>query len=271
MNHQIFQPHIDLADFVKSYWVLEGEKDETPNRNTIVPDGCVKMIFHYADPYKHLISKDKNEILPKSFVVGQLTLPFEVSPMGKTGTFLICFQPDGFQPFASFPIKEIENKTVELSAIFGSEGMIFSNKMLNAENTTQRIALANEFLLKQLTDKQKIDQIVKTTVETLFNTNKKLSILELSKQNNISQKGLERKFSSAIGLRPKQLSKIIRLQNTLKILLNEEVRNFATLAYENEYYDQAHFIKDFKEFTGLTPTEFYGDELKMSLIFERKN
>lgn len=77
-----------------------------------------------------------------------------------------------------------------------------------------------------------------------------------------------RKFSSAIGISPKQLSKIIRIQATLKTLLTKEITSLTDLAYENEYFDQAHFIKDFKEFTGLTPKEFYGNHLKMSLIFE---
>lgn len=77
-----------------------------------------------------------------------------------------------------------------------------------------------------------------------------------------------RKFSSAIGLSPKQLSKTIRLQAILKTLLTKEVTSLTNLAYENGYFDQAHFIKDFKEFTELTLKEFYGDHLKMSLIFE---
>jgi AraC-like DNA-binding protein len=81
---------------------------------------------------------------------------------------------------------------------------------------------------------------------------------------------LARKFSSAIGLSPKQLAKTIRIQTTLKKLLNEEITSLTDLAYENEYFDQAHFIKDFKEFTGLTPKEFFGDDLKMSLIFDKE-
>ncbi|MBL7882399.1 MAG: AraC family transcriptional regulator [Chryseobacterium gambrini] len=76
-----------------------------------------------------------------------------------------------------------------------------------------------------------------------------------------------RKFSSAIGLSPKQLSRTIRLQAALKMLLNDQFSNLVELAYENEYYDQAHFIKDFKEFTGSTPKEFYGTHLKMSSLF----
>ena len=73
-----------------------------------------------------------------------------------------------------------------------------------------------------------------------------------------------RKISKTIGLSPKQLSKTIRLQTTLKTLLNQKKSKLTDLAYENEYFDQSHFIKDFKEFTGISPKEFYGDDLRIS-------
>ncbi len=122
-----------------------------------------------------------------------------------------------------------------------------------------------------MTDTKTIDQIVKSTIETILTANGQLSINELSKQKNINRRQLTRKFSSAIGLSPKQLSKTIRLQATLKTLMSKNDKSLTDLAYENEYFDQAHFIKEFKEFTGLTPKEFYGDHLKMSLIFDKKN
>ena len=128
--------------------------------------------------------------------------------------------------------------------------------------------LIEAFLINRLTSDASVDHIVESTVETIFSAKGQLTVNELSEQNNTNRRQLVRKFSSAIGLSPKQLSKTIRLQATLKVLLAEEQTSLTDLAYENEYFDQAHFIKDFKEFTGLTPKEFYGDDLKMSLIFE---
>ena len=75
---------------------------------------------------------------------------------------------------------------------------------------------------------------------------------------------LERNFATQIGISPKQLSKVIRLQATLQMLLNHTTATLTDIAYENEYYDQAHFIKDFKEFTGITPKDFLTDD-KMAL------
>ena len=74
-----------------------------------------------------------------------------------------------------------------------------------------------------------------------------------------------------IGLSPKQLSKVIRLQATLKILSTQNAENLTTIAYECNYYDQAHFIKDFKEFTGMSPKQFYADNLRMSALFIENN
>ncbi len=271
MKPQIFEPNSELAEFVKCYWTLESLMDNTPKINTIVPDGTMKLIFHYGDLYKNHLENGKSCILPKYFLIGQLTRPYVVEPLGKTGSFVVRFHPNGFSPFTTIPIKEMENTAVPLEKLFGKEGQEIGEKILNAKSTSERIDIIETFLLNRLTDKKNIDVIVKSTVETILTANGQLSINELSKQKNITRRQLTRKFSSTIGLSPKQLSKTIRLQNTLKTLLSKSNKSLTDLAYENEYYDQAHFIKEFKEFTGLTPKEFYGGHLKMSLVFENND
>lgn len=268
MKPEIFEPHSELTGFVKCYWTLESDKDDTPIKNTIVPDGTMKLIFHYGDEYKYHPKNRDSVILPKCFLIGQLTEPYVVEPLGKTGTFIVRFQPNGFLPFTTLPIKELENTAVPLYELFGKEGEEIGERILNANSTSERIELIDQFLINRLTSTDTVDHLVKSTVETIFNVNGQLSVNELSQQNNVNRRQLTRKFSSAIGLSPKQLSKTIRLQAVLKTLLTKETTSFTDLAYENEYFDQAHFIKDFKEFTGLTPKEFYGDHLKMSLIFD---
>ncbi|QNM84820.1 helix-turn-helix transcriptional regulator [Polaribacter pectinis] len=270
MNHKIFEPQNNLAEWVKCYWTLESAFENTPLKNTIIPDGTMKLIFHYGDTYKHYPNEKESIILPKCFLIGQLTRPYIVEPLGVTGSFVVRFQPNGFLPFANISIKEIQNTAVPIDKVFGKDGEEIGNQILNANSTSERIKLIETFLLKKLTDKNTIDNIVKSTVDTILNANEQLSVNELSKQNNINRRQLTRKFSSTIGLSPKQLSKTVRIQNTLKTLLTKEVTSLTELAYENEYFDQAHFIKDFKEFTGLTPKEFYGEQLKMSLIFDSK-
>lgn len=270
LNPKIYEPNIELSEFVKRYWTLDGAKENIPLKNTIVPDGTMKLIFHYGDTYKHHSQNGEIIILPKSFLIGQLTKPYVVEPVGVTGSFVVQFKPNGFLPFTSIPIKKMENTAVPLHIIFGENGIKLANQIINANATSERIQIVEAFLLHKLADRKNTDSIVKSTIETIFNTNGHFSVNEFSKNNNISRRQLARKFSSTIGLSPKQLAKTIRIQTTLKKLLNEENLSLTDLAYENEYFDQAHFIKEFKEFTGLTPKEFFGEDLKMSLIFDKK-
>ncbi|MCL9807688.1 helix-turn-helix transcriptional regulator [Flavobacterium amniphilum] len=267
MDYKTYEPGTDLNPFVKCYWTLESPREVIPEKQTIVPDGCLEMIFHYGDLYKQYIENQETIVQPRCFVIGQLTRPLEIESTGETGIFSVRFHPNGFLPFSVIPIKEMENKAIPLEKIFGKEVLETEQNVLQSNSALERIKHIEAFLLHQLTDAKTIDRIVKSAIESIFMANGTLSINELSKQKNINRKQLERKFSAAIGLSPKQLSKTIRLQNTLKMMLNNSFTSFTELAYENEYYDQAHFIKDFKEFTGFTPKEFYGDNLKLSSLF----
>ncbi|MEO1588938.1 MAG: helix-turn-helix transcriptional regulator [Bacteroidota bacterium] len=270
MRGKIFEPSKELEAFVMCYWTLDFPRTETPQINTIVPDGTMKMIFHYGGLYWHHPEDGERFLQPRCFLIGQLTRPYVVEPEGDTGTFVIRFHPNGFLPFATIPIKEMENQPISLERLYGEEGKELERKILAASSTTERIAIAEQFLLKRLTDARTIDEIVQSTVDTILSANGQISVNELSEKNQVNRRQLVRKFSTTIGLSPKQLSKTMRLQAALKALLTQEKAKLTELAYDNEYYDQSHFIKDFKEFTGLSPKEFYGDDLKMSLIFEKE-
>lgn len=267
MNYQVFEPSEELSILVKCYWSLESPKAENPEKQTIVPDGCIEMIFHYGDLYRQYTENGDSIVQPRCFVIGQLTRPLEIEPTGETGIFSARFHPNGFLPFAGMPIKEMENTAVSLEKLFGSDGPEIEEKILNARSTEERIRLIEAFLFARLADAQTIDRTIKSTVETILTGNGKFSVDQLSKQAEISRRQLERRFSSAIGLSPKQLSKTIRLQATLKMLLDKNFTTLTALAYQGEYYDQAHFIKDFKELTGFTPKEFYVSRLKMTSLF----
>ncbi|REK49457.1 MAG: helix-turn-helix domain-containing protein [Bacteroidetes bacterium] len=267
MQYKTYRPIKDLNTFVKCFWTLEGPKENADVRQTIVPDACIEMIFHYGDLYIQHLENGKSIVQPRCFVIGQLTRPLEIEPSGETGIFSVRFHPMGFLPFATVPIKELENTAVSLEKLFGKEGRELEEKILKTNSTRERIEYIESYLLQRLINRENVDRIVVSTVETILTANGQFSINEISRQAKISRRQLERKFSSAIGLSPKQLSKTIRLQATLKMLLNNNFTSLTSLAYENEYYDQAHFIRDFKKFTGHTPKGFYGNNLKLSSLF----
>jgi methylphosphotriester-DNA--protein-cysteine methyltransferase len=144
-------------------------------------------------------------------------------------------------------------------------------KIIHAPDTASRINIIEEFLLDKLKTQATIDTIVKSTIDILLSTKGSKSINTILKDNLSKRRQLERKFLKQVGMSPKQLSKVIRLQTALKLLLNQQSERLTDIAYESEYYDQAHFIKDFKDITGTTPNQFLENEtmLLSSVIYTK--
>ncbi|MGZ8552408.1 MAG: DUF6597 domain-containing transcriptional factor [Chitinophagaceae bacterium] len=267
MNYQVYTPIPDLQSFVKCFWTLEDDGIEQAVKQRVLPDGCMEMIFHYGDPYRQYFEDGSSIIQPKSFVFGQIISYIEIEPTGVTGLVAARFLPDGLSPFLKTPVSSLENKAVHISNVFGEKGKELEVKVLASNNNAERIKIIETFLLSRLIDPQTINTITKSCVDIIFRSQGQLDVLELAGELKINRRNMERKFVSAIGLSPKQLSRVVRLQATLKMLEQKNFGSLTSLAYENGYYDQAHFIKDFKEFTGTSPKFFFSENLKLATLF----
>nr|WP_262909240.1 helix-turn-helix transcriptional regulator [Mucilaginibacter roseus] len=109
--------------------------------------------------------------------------------------------------------------------------------------------------------------MVRSSVALIIELKGRQPIGELTGKLPVSRRQLERRFSTAVGLSPKQLSKMVRLQTSLKMLSEGQFSCLGDVAYDNDFYDQSHFINDFKEFTGLSPKEYYAGNLRMAMLF----
>lgn len=265
MNYQTFKPHSNLEPLVKCYWTLEVPYQRDVQKQLIIPDGCIDMIFLLGDDIKRYSSGEEFILQPRQFVLGQITESFYVEPTGYVNSFAVRFYPYGFANFVQTPIKELANKETPIQLLFGeTPSNELGEKIIKAANTEKRIEIIEEFLLSKLNDKGTIDNIVKATIDAILLTKGSAPINSVVKDDLSKRRQLERKFIKKVGISPKQLGKVIRLQTALKMLLNRQSENLTNIAYESEYYDQAHFIRDFKEFTGTTPKDFLEDD-KMTL------
>jgi AraC-like DNA-binding protein len=242
-----------------------------PQKQRIIPDGCMEMIFILGDGIRRYTSNEDFIIQPRAVVIGQLSKPFVIEPTGYVHCFATRFYPYGFANFITTSLKALENKETPIAELFGSiaSGML-EQKIISAETDEGRIEAVQEFFMAKLDEQSIIDHIIKTTIDVLLSTNGSASIKAIVNDERAGRRQLERKFLKHVGLSPKQLGKVIRLQAALKLLLNRGHENLTEIAYQSDYYDQAHFIRDFKDFTGINPREFLKDEeMLLSSIFYR--
>ena len=267
MKYETFEPQDALDGIIKCHWTLKDDDPVQLEKQKIIPDGCMELIFHFGDKYVQYKSDGRSILQPQAFVIGQLTETLEIQPSGRTDIFSTRFHPGGFKPFCTFPIREMNNRAVPLGEIWKKEGDKLQSEMFDATILEQKIQIVESFLLRHLSSRSVVDHVIHDTITTIVSAHGQLPVHQLASEQHINRRSLERRFASEVGLSPKQLSKVVRLQATVNDLFNQKFDKLTDLTYHHGYYDQAHFIRDFKEFTGLTPKKFFSSSLKMSSLF----
>ncbi len=269
MKYETYQPHADLDSLVKCYWTLEVPPEAASEKQRIIPDGCIEMIFVLGDDIRRYTGDDTFIIQPRAMILGQISEPFFVEPTGAVHSFAVRFYPYGLFGFLAVPLVGLANRETPINDLFGEHaGTSLAKDIGAAADTKERIDIIEHFLLRRLAEDTVIDEVVRSTIDTLFLTNGSAQIKSILDGGPAQRRQLERKFVNQVGTSPKQLGKVIRMQTALKMLLNQEPTSLTEIAYESAYYDQAHFIKDFKEFTGLSPGAFLDDKhMALSSLF----
>ena len=269
MNYQTYPSHPDLSSWVSCYWTLEVPAESDPQKQRIVPDGCIEMAFILGDDVRRYTSETEFILQPRSMVLGQTIRPFLIQPTGYVNTFAIRFYPYGFSSFVDVPIERLANKETPIHELFDNDlAKELEVQVTRAASTEERIEIIDRFLLDRLSEKRTIDRIVINAVDTLLAMKGNAAVGHIANADLVTQRQLQRKFLKQVGIGPKQLGKVIRFRSALKRILDRNTGTLTDIAYEADYYDQAHFIKDFKEYTGTTPKQFLNTEsLGLSALF----
>ena len=272
MHYDTFEQNPNLNAVVKCHWILEVPADLEAPKQRIVPDGCIEMCFILGDDVRRYTSEEEFIIQPRAMVIGQITKPYFIQPVGYVNTFAVRFYPFGFANFISTSISELADKETPLEDLFDpKEVKQLVDQIIKAATTEARIAAVESFLLNKLHETTVIENIVSKTVDAISRTGGNVSINELLQENPSQRRSLERKFAKEVGISPKHLGRIIRLQAALQLMLHKKGEKLTQIAYESNYYDQAHFIKDFKDFTGINPKEYLtNDQMMLSSLINSK-
>jgi AraC-like DNA-binding protein len=237
---------------------MESGLFEPDVQERVIPTENVQLMFHYKEPFLVCHPNTIAARQPRSIISGLNNSFSDVSTFGEAGVVFVSFYPSGACHFFDFPLFEIENRSIDLGDIFCSEVRQVEEHLQTKSSTNERIKVIEDFLLKRFSPVADYDsKLVDAGIRFIKQSRGQLSSATLSEKLSVTTKNLERKFSEYIGKTPKQFIRLIRFQATLADLGSTQQISFTEHAYRNGYFDQAHFIKEFKSFTGFTPREFH--------------
>ncbi len=271
LYYKEFQPHPLLARYIKCYWILEGHKKlPSPKAERILPDGCMELIFHLNDPVKRQ-TVDSFETQPRSFVSGQIRRYILLEPTGQLGVMGIRFQPAGAAAFFRVPMLELAEQTVGLDLIWGNPGKELESRVMETRTHCERVRQMEAWLIRQIDPRHNSDGVVDAAISAIISAQGEISMDTLLRKLPVSGRQLERKFNEKVGLTPKLFSRIIRFQKIFKLIAKNGPQRLTPLALDCGYYDQSHFIREFKEFSGVNPAVYFTQTHRMSDFFTSSN
>ncbi|WP_249219855.1 helix-turn-helix domain-containing protein [Chitinophaga sp. HK235] len=248
-------PSAPLQPFIQAYKIIESQ-DARVNR--VLPDTTPAIAFRYKGRINYLSDQQANPV-PAAVISGLRSSVRLINYQENTAAIIVQFKPAGAAAFFKTPLHELFEHSVSLdNFISRQQTAIIEEQLAEAKTTHERITVI-ETLLLSLLHGSKQDNLILNVLQQIQTTQGDLPIKNLAASNYLSQDAFEKRFRKTIGTSPKQYASIIRLKSL--ITRKQPTQSLTDLALDAGYFDQAHFNKSFKRFTGLTPSHFFQSPL----------
>ncbi len=251
MRFDTYLPCEALKSYVKAFVISENTEESTYK---VLPDTGLVIGFQYKGRLSQL-NNGTQVALGSSGLTGLHDSFRLFTNSSDTGSVLVYFMEAGAAPFFRQPIHELFRESVSLDHfVLRSELLILEEQLCAAKTDVNKIKVVEQFLISRL--KQPVaDNLVLGALSLIHKAKGNIRMKELMEQLHTSQSPLEKRFRQAVGTSPKKFASIVRFKHTLQLF--DSQRSLTKLGYEAGFYDQAHFIKEFKNFTGETPESFF--------------
>lgn len=239
-----YLPAQDLSFFVEFYWVVRWDlRGQEPYVQETLPHPCVHLVFEPG----------------QSMVFGVSTGKFSRKLEGKGRVFSIKFRPGAFYPFVKLPVSRFTNTSCSVEEVFGEDGRKLEEAMLACDDEQRMLEIAERFLRERGPERDAHIETINQIVDSIIAHPEITRVDDIVERFRLNKRTLQRLFNQYVGVSPKWVIKRYRLHEAAERLASSEHVDWTRLAHDLEYFDQAHFIKDFKAIVGKTPAEYARD------------
>jgi hypothetical protein len=243
-DYREYPPPQALQHYVYCYWTVKTKaKTSNPLNYRIMADGCVDLLLNCSNEDPLVLA-------------GLVEKANPVLINEHAEYFGIRFYPCCMHYFFEVPAKEITNKTIPCEDIWGHRFKSVEYRLRYVDSVDKRIEIATAALLDCLNNcKREPDQWLLNALNIIYQRKGQLSV-EKDISTGISARHLRRIFNHYIGISPKKFSKIVRFQSVLRSMISNSDTLSKDRYLDFGYFDQSHFIHEFKSLSGVTPKLF---------------
>lgn len=236
-----YHPSPEITLFVEHYWIVRWDlRAENPFEQDVL-----------SHPSVHLVFENNN-----TWIWGVVTGKFTRKLEGKGQAIGIKFRPGGFYPFLQEPVASFTDDRLPFNEVFNDPLEALESYILNHDEEQLMVEQTEDFLLRHLPERDPKVEKVSGMVKFVKDDASILKVDDLVNRYELSKRSLQRLFRQYVGVSPKWVIQRYRLHEAAEKMADDQAENWTQLALDLGYYDQAHFIRDFKSIVGQTPSEY---------------
>lgn len=253
-----FKPIAALRPYVQCIWIMKAQGEAFKEPQRLVPDGNIEVMLNYGDSFTQNWTSDKKSIGTHrgSCIVGQRPGHYFTSAVGEIDLISISFKPGGLSPFINKPVADLTGSTIPLKELNSELFAEMEERVAGLNDTAAKIALIENILLKKLYSNCDKLENVQRFIPLVHAIKNYSSVAHFLKEHIIHERKLQRDFEYHVGVTPKFLQRVLRFRNAAYAMHVSSFKSLTALGYDCGYYDQAHFINEFKFFSGLSPRQY---------------
>lgn len=257
-----FPPPDQLAPYIHLVWKAETTHSFDGPSVTVPPSGCVLLtLFISKDRYLVRLRDEQFKRIPRAALQAQHYGPIENKGEGlETLAFGIMLKPATLHRFWGINMSELTHRISDAEELLGDEITLLINQLEQNKSDIEKAELIFAFLTRQTNQSSKKKIITEEVINYMQQKHGTDAVSEIAKQFECSTRSLERKFQREIGVSPKYLNRIIQFNHMISIMKYSPGIKWAELAQKSGYYDQAHLINAFIEFSGQSPVKFGNED-----------
>ncbi|MBK7038608.1 MAG: helix-turn-helix domain-containing protein [Bacteroidetes bacterium] len=258
MIYEIYTPQFPLNQFVESF-IYYTNFNPAHSVDRFLPDGNINVVIDLTDYPKFIYDNHTLKEIQscKNVWFSGIRNKFITIPSGRDSEmFIINFHKGKAYPFVEMPQNELTDCVVDGELVLTNEILNIRERLLGIKNIPQKFECVEQQLLKVFGKRMQLNPFVDFAVGEILRNPNIATIEKIAEKVGYSHKHLINIFKENVGLTPKSFLKVIRFQKAITEIEKSARANWTGIAFESGYFDQAHFINDFKNFSGFTPTQF---------------